>query len=389
MKLVWPAAVLLTCRNAAAFVGYAGKATSRPHQQRQQQRTHDTCTSSVRGTRCRHLSCPAQPWMSMSAAGRENDAEAGDGSNGTEEEAARKDGSNAADGADAGAAVVEASAADGAIDDGVQSGQGAAAEEDKGPVKKKEAEGEEEDKEGDTVFLPTGDNKDFRLFRAKLRAGSDEKWKEQLRRNVNVGQLAGQDAWAHELSAPEKGCLIVAKSTQFSMAQTYFNEAVIFLASYDEAGSAGFILNRPTSVQLGDLVEGNALRQFQKTPLYLGGDVGEGNVQILHPFGPEKLTDSMEIIPGVYIGGAVDEADRMVASGRAKVDDFKFMLHLCGWAPGQLEDEIQRGVWMPVATSTNVILKHCLSLPVPMWREVMTLMGPKYGLLARDTYDDL
>lgn len=37
----------------------------------------------------------------------------------------------------------------------------------------------------------------------------------------------------------------------------------------------------------------------------------------------------------------------------------------------------------------QVVLKHCLSLPVPMWREVMTLMGPKYGLLARDTYDDL
>lgn len=53
------------------------------------------------------------------------------------------------------------------------------------------------------------------------------------------------------------------------------DQAVIFLASYDEAGSAGFILNRPTSVQLGDLVEGNALRQFQKTPLYLGGDVGQ------------------------------------------------------------------------------------------------------------------
>ncbi|CAB1105571.1 unnamed protein product [Ectocarpus sp. CCAP 1310/34] len=273
--------------------------------------------------------------------------------------------------------------------------------------------GEEEHEEGDTVFLPTGDNKDFRLFRAKLRAGSDEKWKEQLRRNVNVGQLAGQDAWAHELSAPEKGCLIIAKSTQFSMAQTYFNEAVIFLASYDEAGSAGFILNRPTSVQLGDLVEGNALRQFQKSPLYLGGDVvssrkqGQIDCSTSHessrlppstvvfaaPLSPDRLS-----APQVYIGGAVDEADRMVASGRAKVDDFKFMLHLCGWAPGQLEDEIQRGVWMPVATSTNVscknnwrqvILKHCLSLPVPMWREVMTLMGPKYGLLARDTYDDL
>lgn len=59
-------------------------------------------------------------------------------------------------------------------------------------------------------------------------------------------------------------------------------------------------------------------------------------------------------LPQVYIGGAVDEADRMVATGKAKVDDFKFMLHLCGWAPGQLEAEIARGVWLPVATSANV-----------------------------------
>lgn len=98
-------------------------------------------------------------------------------------------------------------------------------------AQKKDAEEEEEQEEqgdgeggGETVYLPTGDSKDFRLFRAKLRAGSDEKLREQLKRNVNTAQLGGQDAWAHELSAPEKGCLIVAKSQEFSMAQTYFNE---------------------------------------------------------------------------------------------------------------------------------------------------------------------
>lgn len=57
---------------------------------------------------------------------------------------------------------------------------------------------------------------------------------------------------------------------------TSLEQAVIFLASHDdELGSAGFILNRPTTVQLGDLVEGNALPQFMRSPLYLGGDVGE------------------------------------------------------------------------------------------------------------------
>lgn len=56
----------------------------------------------------------------------------------------------------------------------------------------------------------------------------------------------------------------------------------------------------------------------------------------------------------VYIGGAVEEADRMVATGKAKAEDFRFFLHLCGWAPGQLQAEIDKGVWFPAATSTNV-----------------------------------
>lgn len=90
--------------------------------------------------------------------------------------------------------------------------------------KENAAEEEEVEDDGETVFLPTGASGDFRLFRARLRAGSDEKWREQLRRNVNEEQLKGQDAWAHELSTPEKGCLIIAKSSVFNFAQTYFNE---------------------------------------------------------------------------------------------------------------------------------------------------------------------
>lgn len=84
---------------------------------------------------------------------------------------------------------------------------------------------QEVEDDGKTIYLPTGAGNDVRLFRAMLRAGSEDKWQEQLRRNVNELQLAGQDAWAHELSSPEKGCLIVAKSGIFSVTQTYFNEA--------------------------------------------------------------------------------------------------------------------------------------------------------------------
>ncbi len=69
----------------------------------------------------------------------------------------------------------------------------------------------------------------------------------------------------------------------------------------------------------------------------------------------------------VYIGGAVNEADHMVATGQAKVDDFKFMLHLCGWAPGQLQSEIDRGVWLPVASSANVSQRRFDCVLVCSW----------------------
>ena len=34
-------------------------------------------------------------------------------------------------------------------------------------------------------------------------------------------------------------------------------------------------------------------------PLPVALPAGEGNVQIIHPFGPDKLANAMEIIPGV------------------------------------------------------------------------------------------
>lgn len=263
------AVVLLTCHNAGAFVGHSVGAflnlklsTSRQqqqHQHHQQRRSqHDRQLSlpcrahAVCGVARRRPLSGAPRAMSMSAADGEGAAEADSGSGDSSEEdmdTSTKSSKPAADEAHEevesataataaaattaeGAPVAAAASNEGEVADVNKDGEGSA--EEKADGKTGQKDGGAEEGEGETVYLPTGDNKDFRLFRAKLRAGSDEKWQEQLKRNVNVGQLAGQDAWAHELSAPEKGCLIVAKSTEFSMAQAYFNEVrkLMYLRSY-------------------------------------------------------------------------------------------------------------------------------------------------------------
>lgn len=49
-----------------------------------------------------------------------------------------------------------------------------------------------------------------------------------------------------------------------------------------------------------------------------------------------------QIIDGVHVGGGIEHAQSMVTAGTAQPQDFRFMLQLCGWLPGQLQSEVMR-----------------------------------------------
>ena len=59
-----------------------------------------------------------------------------------------------------------------------------------------------------------------------------------------------------------------------------------------------------------------AVHFFQCTPLAHTAHInlvtaGEGNVQILHPYGPDKLAGSMEIVPGVSHGRPLSRSNNV------------------------------------------------------------------------------
>lgn len=56
--------------------------------------------------------------------------------------------------------------------------------------------------------------------------------------------------WAHELSRPEPGCLLLAHPYMFRERQRYFYQAVILLLDHGPEGSYGIILNRPTQYKV-------------------------------------------------------------------------------------------------------------------------------------------
>ncbi len=87
--------------------------------------------------------------------------------------------------------------------------------------------------------------------------------------------------WAYEVTEITPGCLLVASPDTFRFAgpRQVLDQSVILLVRHGKSGSSGFIINRPTQFDVGDVTK--KLAAFEQNPLYLGGDIGEGVYMVL------------------------------------------------------------------------------------------------------------
>ena len=105
---------------------------------------------------------------------------------------------------------------------------------------------------------------------------------------------------------------------------------------------AGFIVNRPTNVTLGQLFPEDGPSQKLVDPVYLGGPLSPQVVFALVERQQKPGGQSFELMPGLY--AAVDEetVDRII---RTESDHARFVAGLVVWQRGELRAEIERGAW--------------------------------------------
>lgn len=156
--------------------------------------------------------------------------------------------------------------------------------------------------------------------------------------------------WSHQISHPEKGCLLVARRPDLGM----FSYSVILITEHDdEIGSSGLVLNMPTPLHIANLgLEVHIAESLGQCPLYIGGPVTRNLLHVLH--GNESVEGSMEIIKGVYAGG-VESAAELVLQGAVDPSEFRLLAGYSGWEPYQLATEIQNGAWHVISASSEVI----------------------------------
>lgn len=171
---------------------------------------------------------------------------------------------------------------------------------------------------------------------------------------------------------PAQGALLISEPF---LLDSYFKRAVVLIGEHDQHGTIGFILNKPTDVNINDAVED--FPSFS-VPLYFGGPVETDTLFYIHTIG-EKLEGAKEIVKGVYWGGNYDQLKFLIDTGQVKENQIRFYAGYSGWEPKQLDIEIKEKSWLISPGDTNFAFfndSKCL------WSQVLKSMGTEYAILA-------
>lgn len=167
-----------------------------------------------------------------------------------------------------------------------------------------------------------------------------------------------------------KGDLLIA--SPLLKDPNFYRTVVLILDRDKDRGFIGLILNRPLELTIEEIL---SIKETDlKIPVFNGGPVDLQRLFWLHSLGPDKISGSTEVIPGVYIGGNFENLEDAILKGIEAGGNFRLYLGYCGWTKGQLENEIENGVWKvnSLADPTAILTAD----PDSFWRESVKALGP-------------
>jgi putative transcriptional regulator len=126
-----------------------------------------------------------------------------------------------------------------------------------------------------------------------------------------------------------------------ALANTFFENALIYITEYNNAGALGFIINQPFGRSLNEL---EAFKHARPVPLFTGGPVDEEHLFMLH-LRPDLVEESIAVANGVYMGGRFTQALDAINNNTITRQQCKLLIGYCGWDAAELEAEIEEGSW--------------------------------------------
>lgn len=160
-----------------------------------------------------------------------------------------------------------------------------------------------------------------------------------------------------------------------------FYRTVVLIIEQGSQGAMGLVVNRPSDISVSHALTGQLELPSIDDPVYLGGPVEPGGLIVLHDRG--DITDSEPIIPGVFVPTNADVFEEVIQSAIENPAEttFRVFSGCAGWAPDQLEQEIERGDWYLVPAEQQAVFHDS---PYDLWERMLKKISERLPFFDSD-----
>ncbi|MCL6618760.1 YqgE/AlgH family protein [Thermomonas hydrothermalis] len=143
-----------------------------------------------------------------------------------------------------------------------------------------------------------------------------------------------------------------------SLRDPNFERTVTLICHHDDEGALGVIINQPSQVTVGDVLQHLGLSTddpaVRDQPVLEGGPVHRERGFVIHD-GDRRYDSSTQVGEGLYLTTSRDVMEAM-AKGEGPPHAL-VALGCAGWGPGQLEQELVEDAWLLAPVRTDVLFE--------------------------------
>jgi putative transcriptional regulator len=181
-----------------------------------------------------------------------------------------------------------------------------------------------------------------------------------------------------KLHNPKAGDLLISEPF---LQDENFVRSVVLLCEHSDEGSFGLVINKPSILKLGELVE--AL-DFLDKDVFVGGPVEQNTLHFIY-VGDKVLEGSISLGEHVWWGGDYDSLIEKLKIGLLDQDSVRFFLGYSGWGSEQLNDELSDETW--IICRDKLDGQTFSFTPEELWKSLLKNMGGEFKAIANYPLD--
>jgi putative transcriptional regulator len=162
--------------------------------------------------------------------------------------------------------------------------------------------------------------------------------------------------------ADDDSVLLVAKP-QFRDAE--WRQTVIIAAPAQNGGHIGVILNRPTTRSLSSLFPEHEPSKKVMDPVYVGGPFSRRALFAVVRTDANPGGGAIALMKNLYFAMNVQTVDRIIETSP---NDARYFVGYVGWRPGELRQEIDRGLWFVMNPDVDAMFRKDVD---GLWEELV------------------